>query len=97
MLRITIRELHMKTGDWVRKAAHAGSIVVTDRQRPVAKLVPFIQEGEGKSFADRPMVKGFSALPKMRHDSTRYLSENRERLPIRCRDRRIPSPRSGGL
>ena len=79
MVQITIRDLHMKTGDWVRKAAHSGNIVVMDRRRPVAKLVPFTAEDEGKSFADRPLVKGFSALPKSRHDSTRYLSEDRER------------------
>ena len=79
MVQITIRDLQMQTGDWVRKPGHAGNIVVMDRRRPVAKLVPFTTEDEGVSFADRPLVKGFSALPKMRHDSTRYLSEDRER------------------
>lgn len=69
----------MKTGEWVRKAALSGSIVVMDRQRPVAKLVPFTSEDEGKTFAERPLVKGFSNLPKLRHDSTRYLSEDRDR------------------
>ena len=79
MVQITIRDLHMKTGDWVRKAAHSGNIVVMDRRRPVAKLVPFTAADEGRSFADRPLVKGFSTLPKSRHDSTPYLSEDRER------------------
>lgn len=79
MVQISIRELHMKTGEWVRKAAHAGSIVVMDRSQPVAKLVPFAPEDQGKAFADRPLAKGFSGLPKMRHDSTRYLSQDRER------------------
>ena len=79
MIRITIRDLHMKTGDWVRKAALSGNIVVMDRRRPVAKLVPFTTADEGKAFADRPLVKGFSTLPKSRHDSTLYLSEDRER------------------
>jgi antitoxin (DNA-binding transcriptional repressor) of toxin-antitoxin stability system len=79
MVRITIRDLHMKTGEWVRKAGHSGSIVVMDRKRPVAKLVSFTSEDEGRAFADRPLVKGFSALPKLRHDSTRYLAEDRDR------------------
>jgi antitoxin (DNA-binding transcriptional repressor) of toxin-antitoxin stability system len=79
MTQITIRELHMKTGDWVRKAARSGDIVVMDRRRPVAKLVAFTPDDERKPFADRPFVKGFSALPKLRHDSTRYLSEDRDR------------------
>jgi prevent-host-death family protein len=79
MVQIAIRDLHMKTGEWVRKAAHSGDIVVMDRGRPVAKLVPFKAGDEGKSFADRTLVKGFSALPKLRHDSTHGLSEDRDR------------------
>ena len=31
MVQITIRDLHMKTGEWVRKVADAESIVVMDR------------------------------------------------------------------
>ena len=69
----------MKTGGWVRKAAHAEGIAVLDRGRPVAKLVPFFPEDEGGGFARRPLVKGFAALPKTGHDSTRYLSEDRDR------------------
>lgn len=79
MVQISIRDLHMKTGEWVRKAAHTGNIVVMDRSRPIAKLVPFTTEDEGKPFADRLLVKGFSEIPKVRHDSTRYISEDRER------------------
>ena len=79
MIQITIRDLHMKTGDWVRKAAFTGNIIVMDRRRPIAKLVPFTSADEGTSFADRPLVKGFSKLPKMQQDSTLYLSEDRER------------------
>ena len=79
MVQITIRDLHMKTGEWVRKAAHAGGIVVLDRRRPVAKLVSFTPEDQGKAFVDRRLVKGFAALPKSPRDSTRYLSEDRDR------------------
>lgn len=79
MVHITIRDLHMKTGAWVRQAAHAGNIVVMDRKRPIAKLIPFTPEDAGTAFADRPLVKGFSALPKLPHDSTKYLSEDRGR------------------
>ena len=79
MVQITIRDLHMKTGEWVRKAAQAGGIVVMDRRRPVAKLVSFSAQDQGKAFADRRLVKGFDALPKSSHDSTRHLSEDRER------------------
>jgi len=79
MIQISIRDLHMKTGRWVRQAAQSGNIVVLDRRRPVARLVAFTAEDSGQRFADRPLVRGFSKLPKLGHDSTRYLSEDRGR------------------
>ena len=79
MVKITIRELHMKTGEWVRKAADAGTVVVSDRGRPVAKLVGFTSEDQTTSFAQRELVKGFSAMRKIKHDSGTYLAEDRAR------------------
>ena len=35
MKTISIRELHLKTGRWVRHAASRGPIVVTDRGRRI--------------------------------------------------------------
>jgi len=40
MTSITIRQLHEQTGRWVRQAAALGELHVTDRGRPVARLVP---------------------------------------------------------
>ena len=79
MVKITIRELHMKTGEWVRKVADAGTVVVSDRGRPVAKLVGFTSNDQGTPFAQRELVKGFSAMRKIRHDSGVYITEDRER------------------
>ena len=79
MLQITIRELHMKTGDWVRKAARAEGIVVLERGRPVAKIMPFTEDDRGTLFSDRTLVNGFSDLPLTRHDSAEYISEDRDR------------------
>ena len=79
MMEITIRDLHMKTGDWVRKAARSGGLVVLDRRLPVARILPFTEGAQGKNFGERPLVGGFAALPRIGHDSTRYLSEDRER------------------
>ncbi|MBV9342773.1 MAG: type II toxin-antitoxin system prevent-host-death family antitoxin [Acidobacteria bacterium] len=38
MKTITIRELHLETGRWVRRVATGEVIVVTDRGRRVAAL-----------------------------------------------------------
>ena len=35
MREISIRELHDKTGKWVREAARVGELVVTERGRPI--------------------------------------------------------------
>lgn len=78
-MEITIRDLHMKTGDWVRRAAKTDGIVVLDRQHPIARIIPFMAEARSTSFADRKLVKGFADLRKKDHDSTDYLSEDRGR------------------
>ena len=39
MKTISIRELHERTGAWVRKAAELGSITVTERGKPLARLL----------------------------------------------------------
>lgn len=44
MKEISIRELHRRTGTWVRSARKYGSILVRDRNTPVARLVPVSEE-----------------------------------------------------
>ena len=44
MKEISIRELHRRTGAWVRDARKYGSILIRDRNTPVAKLVPISGE-----------------------------------------------------
>ena len=81
-MEITIRDLHMKTGDWVRRAARAtmpDGIVVLDRQQPIARIIPFNEVVRSTSFADRKLVKGFADLRRNDHDSTEYLSADRGR------------------
>ena len=78
MIAITIRDLHMKTGNWVRKVARDG-IVVLDRKQPVARIIPFSEADTGKSFADRPLVKGFARMPRREMDSARFISDDRDR------------------
>lgn len=60
-------------------AARSPGIIVMDRRRPVAKMVPFKSGDEGGTFAERRLVAGFARLPKSEHDSTRGIAEDRER------------------
>jgi antitoxin (DNA-binding transcriptional repressor) of toxin-antitoxin stability system len=70
------RELHLKTGRWVRHAARQGPIVVTDRGRRVAALQPFDASVTGRPLPNREAtIRKRSRVPV---DSAVYVSELRE-------------------
>ena len=76
MKTISIRELHLKTGRWVRHAASRGPIVVTDRGRRVAALQPFDASVTGRPLPNREAaIRKRSKVPI---DSAVYVSELRE-------------------
>jgi antitoxin (DNA-binding transcriptional repressor) of toxin-antitoxin stability system len=76
MKTISIRELHLETGRWVRHAATRGPIVVTDRGRRVAALQPFDASVTGRPLPNREAaIRKRSKVPV---DSAGYLSELRE-------------------
>ena len=76
MKTISIRELHLKTGRWVRHAARGWPIVVTDRGRRVAALQPFDASVTGRPLPNREAaIRKRSKVPV---DSAVYQSELRE-------------------
>lgn len=77
MKSISIRELHMHTGKWVRETATSqDAVVVLDRGRPTARLLPF-EATESTPFSKRKHVPGFAELPRIEDDSGRFLEEDR--------------------
>ena len=76
MKRISIRDLHLHTGQYVRQAAEEG-LIVTDRGRTVAILAPVGQEAGGAPLPDRESL--IRRLPRLRVDSTALISEERQR------------------
>ncbi len=64
-LQITIRQLHARTGHFVRKAI-AHPIVVTDNGKPVAEITPVgknrVKGDEVPYFARRKLRPGFKKL-----------------------------------
>ena len=76
MKTISIRELHLKTGRWVRHAASRGPVVVTDRGRRVAALQPFDESMAGRPLPNREIAIGKRS--KIPVDSVVYQSELRE-------------------
>jgi antitoxin (DNA-binding transcriptional repressor) of toxin-antitoxin stability system len=81
MKTITIRELHLATGRWVRRAS-AGEVYVTERGRLVAKIVPASPRPAKPFFADPKFTPAFLANRKHLRggtDSTQAVSEERNR------------------
>lgn len=67
----------MNTGRWVRRAGiSAEPLVVLDRGRPVARLMP-LEDPPRTNFANRVLVAGFENLPPVDIDSARLLEEDR--------------------
>jgi antitoxin (DNA-binding transcriptional repressor) of toxin-antitoxin stability system len=81
MTAISIQELHEHTDLWVRKATEQEPIVVTDKGRAVAKIVPAPITSEHTPFRARNLLPGFAELQsKLRGgtDSTEIISEMRD-------------------
>ncbi len=83
MKTVSIRELHERTGEYVRQVAKSGEIYVTDRGRTVARLLPEHDAAEVPYFARRKLTPAFRKLMasgKLQGgtDSTRAISEDRE-------------------
>ena len=84
MKTISIRELHERTGEYIRKAVKEGAILVTDRGKTVAKIVPQEETPQVPYFARRVLTPGFRKLMKSGRlrggtDSTRMVSDDRDR------------------
>ena len=82
MQSITIRELHERTGAWVRRAAQDGAVLVTDHGRPVARIdAP--ERGKGPNpFKRRRLRPGYARLLRTvigGRDSTDLVSDDRDR------------------
>ena len=84
MKTISIRELHEKTGEHVRRVAEAGEIYVTDHGKTIAKIVPQQEPPAAPYFVRRKLTPAFRKLMKSGKlrggtDSTQIVSEDRDR------------------
>lgn len=76
MKTISVRELHIHTGLYVRQAAEE-DLVITDRGRPVVLVKRLAHELTRRPFPDRESQ--IRKLPRMKADSTRLVAEDRKR------------------
>jgi len=82
MKTISIRELHARTGAWVRKAVELGAITVTERGKPLVRLEAVPDARSANPFRARRVRPGYARLKgKLGRgtDSTTMISEDRAR------------------
>jgi prevent-host-death family protein len=82
MKSISIRELHEKTGEWVRKSEKLGAITVTDRGKAVAQIVPVEAAPVVNVFSTRKLRRGYARMRGSLNrgtDSTQLVSDDRDR------------------
>ena len=82
MRRISIRELHQATGKWVREVAQIDELVITERGRPIATIVPYEEPLPGNRFKNRKLRPGYAKLLGRLEggtDSVVIVSEDRDR------------------
>lgn len=79
IMRIGIRDLHMNTSEWIRRAVRGEEVVITERGRPVASQIPYEEDRAAGSSRERRMLPEFDALPEVSGDATAFVSEDRDR------------------
>lgn len=83
MKRISIRELHEKTGSLVRAAKRLGGFIVTERGIPIARFEPVDSRSPVNPFRDRKLLPGYARLMRSGKlgrgaESTRIVSDDRD-------------------
>ena len=79
MKEISIRELHLHIGKWVRNAVAEDGIVILGRGHLIAMIEPYSQEKCSCSFSERMLVPGFADIKPMKGDVVACISEDRDR------------------
>jgi prevent-host-death family protein len=78
--RVSLRDLHEKTGTVIREAAVAGyAVVVTDRGKPLVTITPYDEGVERRRFSERALSPAFVRMQEKQiaGDSTNDVSEDR--------------------
>ena len=81
MKSISIKELHDRTGHWLRLAKGEGEVIVTERGEPLVRILPATTAASGNPFANRKLLRGVARLlerPIDGPDSAAIISSMRE-------------------
>jgi prevent-host-death family protein len=86
-ITVTVRQLHARTGHYLRKASAKQRIIVTDNGKPIVELIPLAPEADEVPYFAlrkfRPAFKkmmeaGAFNMPTGKRDITDLISEDRD-------------------
>jgi prevent-host-death family protein len=77
MRKASIRDLHIRTSEFIREAAAGAVIVIERRGEPVAELRPLSRKAHRIRLPD--MSRIWDTFPQLAGDSTRFIEEDRDR------------------
>lgn len=83
MKRVSLRELHDKTGSLIRDASRVGGLIVTDRGTAIARIEPVDSRPAPNPFLSRKVLPAYQRLlrsGRLRRgtDSTQSVSDDRD-------------------
>ncbi len=81
MKTITLGELDHRTGIWVREAARIGTLVITDRGKPIVRLEAVTADTQINPFLNRKLRPGYAKLRGKLgggSESTQIVSKDRD-------------------
>jgi len=62
MKTISIKDLHDKTGHSLRRVQAEGEVIVSERGKPVVRMLPPARPAAGNPFAKRKLLRGVARL-----------------------------------
>ncbi len=77
MKRVSIRDLHIRTSEFVRDAAEGVSIIIERHGEPIAELRPLSKPHRKVKLPD--MSRIWKTFPQIPGDSSRFIEEDRDR------------------
>ncbi len=83
-MSIGIRDLKANLSEYVARAAHGEEIVVTDRNRPVARLVPYVaasdvERGIDEGWIEAPRRTQLGEIERVRSDRSTLAALDEDR------------------
>lgn len=81
MTTISIKELHGRTGHWLRRVGEEHEVIVTEHGRPIARLLPVVAPLKTNPFLQRRLIPGVARLiqrPLGGPTSTEIISDGRD-------------------